>query len=187
MKIYVRGLYLLTCVAILALSGCASFPEPVDGKVLVVGQVESIASGYQNYGQASINGRVLRGIELTFYDRTRGKDIVIKANGMGMLYSLEMLPGSYRFTKLYLKVESSNGAWSSFYVTPGSDISFTVQEGVINNLGKIICTSNGTNNTSRFQGNIEYSTVESNFKPRLEKTAWATWQWQDLFIDNINN
>lgn len=187
MKIYACGFFLALSLAILTLSGCASFPEPADGKVLVVGQVESLATGYQNYGQATVNGRVLRGIELTFYDRTRGKDIVVKTNGMGMFHTLEMLPGSYRFTKLYLKVESSNGAWASLHVSPGADISFTVQEGVINNLGKIICTSNGTNNTSRFQGNNEYSTVEAYFKPRLEKTAWATWQWQELYINNIDN
>ena len=168
--------FILVAVGLFFVS-CTSFPTPDENaQTLVVGQIVSEASGFFNYGSATVNGINKDGIEIIIKNAESGKTYVMTSQKDGMFYSTDIPKGYYILTKLYYK-KTTLFRWADLWFESLDE--FEIVEGVVNNFGILDWTSV---RAARFTltANKEYEQVRARFEGRSQASNWNLREWKNV-------
>jgi len=179
----------ILCLAasLLILTGCATIPEPAEGKALLVGSVAFKGTHFQNFEGLNLNGVTRNAIKLTFLDKQKQTYFDLYSDSKGMFSTADLSPGDYRLNRVEIKLTSSgNGATLTLFAPVPGDAYFTLREGVINNVGLVSWTQDGRNNIPEYRANDGYQETAAYFAKKTAKTGWAKFDYSNTFIHGIN-
>lgn len=174
------------CALAILIAGCATVPEPQEGRTLLVGRFEHRGSNYPVVADLDLNGTTRSGIMLTFRNLASRKAVTVTTRWEGYFDSVALPPGRYALEKVEVKLTGANGSWRNVYAMLPGDVTLRLEEGVVNNLGYLVWVTDGAGNTCQYYGNSKYDEVQTEYRDRLAKTGWNTFEYRETGVGSLN-
>ena len=122
-------------VLLVGLAGCVTSPGLIKkGETLLIGQVIFSGSGFESWGDLSMNGIVHDGIDVIIEEIATSRQHIMRTEQYGLFNEVDLPAGQYKIKGFALKKTSGAIEAAVTYETP-FEMSFGVLEGKVNNLG----------------------------------------------------
>ena len=174
----------IVLIVLFSLFSCSSTMKEgstLEKPTLLVGSAVFEATGYKVYGNSSINGEHLSGMEIVIVNEETDKEITCKANNSGFFFRTLEKGARYYVKELYFIDKGNDGSYISLTTALSSKF-MIVQEGDNNviNLGKIEWFSDHDKAYSETKWASGYSDVENYFKKHYPESPWNKAEWIDF-------
>lgn len=155
---------------------------------LAIGTIRLRAQNFLYYGDATVNGSHVAGIELTFRDLSNGEIVRAISQPRTGIFFFTIKPGrTYQLTEVYFKDEASNGAWADVTCAP-TELVFASELHRVVNLGKLSWEADRS--VQRY-GSIamqrQHEEVRAIVEERHPDSGWLSYDWTSIVLKRPEN
>ena len=171
---------LLVSLFFIACATTTKFEPDEKTSSIAVGNIQLEAKNFQYFGNASVNGTHLSGIDITIKNLSNGtvqKNISSMNNGL--FYFPVENNNRYQITRLYLKVGDGSGSFADILAIPGNAI-FDIGEGKVFTLDKIRWIADKKENSYAKIIYEESRDLKEIFSKSFMKSAWSQYVWEKV-------
>jgi len=161
-------------------------PVTESGETMLIGMIGHMGSGYESWGEWSLDGTTISNLEITIEEVLTGREILLRTNSMGFFAAVDLPYGYYTIRSFYNR-KRIYGDEASVNLFPVENLLFRIEENKINNLGVFLWITeynDWTEDLDTNAMNYGYSLddVMDFFFQYFPKSKWSYMDWIETEI-----